>query len=246
MRALSFRWVRLAGAALLVGACGGATTKGETPNGARGGAVDSGGAAGSGASRAGRLSAGGDDAGGLTAGGDDAGGAAAAAASPGGLTAGGEWTGGAPANRCGNGVVERDETCDPPSSCPTDCDDGNFCTADGMTGSPSTCDVVCRNLAVTACIPEDRCCPADCDAAVDTDCSTLCGNGVVDAGETCDPPATCPVTCDDGNPCTVDLMTGSATSCNVACSHPTLTACISGDGCCPTGCTSALDIDCAS
>ena len=71
-----------------------------------------------------------------------------------------------------------------------------------------------------------------------------CGNGMVDPGETCDPPASCPASCDDGNVCTVDQPTGSAQSCNVACSNTAITACSSGDGCCPGGCTSTTDADC--
>ena len=72
----------------------------------------------------------------------------------------------------------------------------------------------------------------------------LCGNGKIDDGETCDPPATCPTDCIDGDPCTEDVMTGSPDNCNVACSNPPITGCDSGDGCCPQGCTSADDDDC--
>lgn len=69
-----------------------------------------------------------------------------------------------------------------------------------------------------------------------------CGNGVVDAGETCD--GDCPTSCSDGDPCTTDTLTGSAAACNAACSFPAITACAAGDGCCPAGCTSATDGDC--
>jgi alpha-N-arabinofuranosidase len=75
------------------------------------------------------------------------------------------------------------------------------------------------------------------------DCSASCGNGVVDASETCDPPTSCPSSCDDGNACTLDQLTGSPENCNVACSNTAITACTSGDGCCPSGC-SASDSDC--
>jgi hypothetical protein len=57
-----------------------------------------------------------------------------------------------------------------------------------------------------------------------------CGNAVIEVGETCDP---CPTSCDDGNSCTLDQMTGSANNCNVACTFPTITGCGPEDGCCP-------------
>jgi hypothetical protein len=72
-----------------------------------------------------------------------------------------------------------------------------------------------------------------------------CGNGMIDVGETCDPPATCPVSCDDGNACTVDELTGSAMTCNISCNNSVITTCASGDGCCPVGCMAAEDTDCA-
>src|SRR5690349_13401911 len=66
--------------------------------------------------------------------------------------------------------------------------------------------------------------------------SAACGNGVVDADETCDTAiasgaTACPSGCDDGNACTTDTLSGSA--CTAACEHAPVTACTSGDGCCP-------------
>jgi hypothetical protein len=99
-------------------------------------------------------------------------------------------------------------------------------------GSPVTCDVgeTCAN------------CPAD--------CGPCCGNSVLDSGETCDPgitsgPGTCPVACDDGNACTTDALVGAAASCTAACLRSPIVACSNGDGCCPAGCNSATDGDCA-
>lgn len=104
-------------------------------------------------------------------------------------------------------------------SCPTNCDDGNACTFDQMV------DCGCSSTPITACTPGDACCPAGCDPATDTDCSQSCDNGRVDAGETCDPPSSCPASCDDGDPCTLDQMTGSAVNCNVACSNSPMAGC---------------------
>lgn len=144
---------------------------------------------------------------------------------------------------CGDGVAERGETCD--GDCPTACDDGNACTNDVMSGAPETCDVACSAESIAACQDDDGCCPSMCDAGSDNDCSASCGDGVLDPGETCDPPGSCPIGCDDGDACTTNLMTGSANNCNVACSYTQVTSCIDDDGCCPSNCDSTLDNDCS-
>jgi hypothetical protein len=82
---------------------------------------------------------------------------------------------------CPNGVVQMNETCDPPSSCPTTCpDDGDPCTEEKLTGSPSTCNVRCEHDPILTCSGSvsDRCCPTGCSggkydgAKFDNDCST--------------------------------------------------------------------------
>jgi hypothetical protein len=83
------------------------------------------------------------------------------------------------------------------------------------------------------------------DGADEGGCDTPdCGNGVLDPGETCDPPATCPATCVDGDPCTRDFMIGDAQTCDATCRHDLVTGCIDGDGCCPEGCVETTDADC--
>jgi hypothetical protein len=72
---------------------------------------------------------------------------------------------------CGNNTIDTGETCDPPLSCPTDCDDRNPCTIDQLTGSAANCDAACSYAAITQCRDDDGCCPAGCDPAVDSDCS---------------------------------------------------------------------------
>jgi len=143
---------------------------------------------------------------------------------------------------CGNGVVEVGETCD--LDCPEGCDDGNTCTIDLMTGSAANCSIDCTFVAVNACEDGDDCCPAGCNTADDDDCSAFCGNGVVESGETCD--GNCPSTCNDGNACTIDTLTGSAETCNVDCSHDAIATCTSGDGCCAAGCDALSDGDCSA
>ncbi len=144
---------------------------------------------------------------------------------------------------CGNDVVEYGETCDP---CGLDCDDGNACTVDEAAGDDSVCLGFCRNRPLLECVDADGCCPSVCDATNDSDCSATCGDGVLDAGETCDPVGTCPTDCDDQDPATRDLMTGSAENCNVVCTHVPILVCIDGDGYCPAGCYEANDSDCSA
>lgn len=69
----------------------------------------------------------------------------------------------------------------------------------------------------------------------------VCGNGIVESDETCD--GDCP-SCDDGDPCTSDTMTGSKTSCDVKCEHKAVTAAITGDKCCPKEARASADGDC--
>ena len=130
-------------------------------------------------------------------------------------------------------------------ACPDDCNDGNSCTIDEMTDNNANCDITCSHTAITTCVSGDDCCPVGCNANIDADCSESCGNGAVEIGETCDPGASCPTDCNDGNACTIDQMTGSAENCNVACSYMVLSTCTSGDGCCPTGCNAINDSECS-
>ncbi|MFC1654380.1 PQQ-binding-like beta-propeller repeat protein [Myxococcota bacterium] len=73
---------------------------------------------------------------------------------------------------CGDGVIEKLETCDPPSNCPTSCDDEDPCTIDTMVGSPENCDVACGRQPIDDCIDDDGCCPISCDLGTDNDCTT--------------------------------------------------------------------------
>ncbi|EYF01431.1 choice-of-anchor Q domain-containing protein [Chondromyces apiculatus] len=73
----------------------------------------------------------------------------------------------------------------------------------------------------------------------------VCGNGIVEAGEACD--GDCPATCaDDGDACTASVLSGTPETCDVTCVDTPITACVTGDGCCPTGCTAPGDLDCVA
>jgi hypothetical protein len=144
---------------------------------------------------------------------------------------------------CGNGVVEGGETCDPLSTCPS------FCSAQGCqlkkVVNSGTCFAECVNDRLqTACISGDGCCPAGsvCDAIRDRDCPARCGNGTVEPGEACD--GNCVTDCPSQG-CTKRALQGSADRCNAKCVNAgTVTACVSGDGCCPGGCHHDEDSDC--
>lgn len=156
---------------------------------------------------------------------------------------------------CGNGILDPGEKCDPKipagktGACPTTCNDGNACTTDYVSGSK--CAVVCASKPVLSPKHGDGCCPPGATSVNDNDCKPACGNGVLEAGETCDPKiaagkaGACKTAadCDDGDPCTVDSIAGSA--CNVTCTSdkakPDPTA---KDGCCLPGYSIDEDADC--
>lgn len=72
-----------------------------------------------------------------------------------------------------------------------------------------------------------------------------CNNGVVDPGETCDPPGSCPTTCAAPvDACMPSVLVGDAATCTSVCEVQPVTTCVNDDGCCPSGCGSATDSDC--
>ena len=144
------------------------------------------------------------------------------------------------AAECGNGVVDPGETCD--AKCPVSCNDYNACTTDVMVGSPYTCDAECRHDPVVSCTSGDGCCPPGCDSSADGDCDAACGNGLLEAPETCD--GDCPTQCNDGDRCTADYLAGGADTCDAECVHDAIVACVDGDGCCAPGCDATTDADC--
>jgi hypothetical protein len=152
---------------------------------------------------------------------------------------------------CGNGVREGLETCDVAPASPVcssvTCDDGNACTVDTRTGSDAACNVLCAHAAILGCsLVKDGCCNAGCDATNDPDCGAVCGNGVIEPGETCDTGVanSCPTSCMP-NGCTLFTLVNGGT-CTAACVDQgnRQTQCIDGDGCCPGGCSDFNDSDC--
>lgn len=157
---------------------------------------------------------------------------------------------------CGDGVVNSSEICDigiaagMPGACPTDCNDGDACTADVLSGD--NCQSTCVFTPITAPTNGDGCCPPGQDANTDDDCTSICGNSAVEGGETCDTaipagmPGSCPqlADCVDGAACTTDELDFPGT-CSAACRNDDIVTPMNGDGCCPPGADLSNDNDCA-
>jgi hypothetical protein len=154
--------------------------------------------------------------------------------------------------KCGNGAIDPGETCDPIATCERrdECESENRCLVVRYSGDPGECNARCTLTTIEGCRDGDGCCPSGCAAADDDDCSAECGDGIVSrgAGETCEVGGMpeCPQTCDDQQPCTTDIQTGSPGTCNMACLHRPVFLPVAGDGCCPSGGFGRQDPDCGS
>lgn len=161
---------------------------------------------------------------------------------------------------CGDGRVNGTEKCDVAieqgkvGACPLACPAEESCTKWQLDGSE--CTAVCVSYS-RDCKSGDGCCPSDCSHVTDSDCSSKCGDGVIEAGETCEPAKSssgkefpdaskvCPTKCpDDGNPCTKEQLSGSPANCNAVCERVPITSIVNGDGCCPEGANASADSDC--
>src|SRR5207302_391528 len=102
---------------------------------------------------------------------------------------------------CGNGSIESGETCDSAiaagamGACPAaaDCQDADKCTTDSLL-SASTCSARCIHVPITTFVTADGCCPAGGNHNTDDDCPRVCGNAVLETGETCDSAIAPPMT----------------------------------------------------
>lgn len=71
----------------------------------------------------------------------------------------------------------------------------------------------------------------------------VCGNGIKESGETCDPTSSCPTSC-PAMGCQLRTLDNPGT-CQAACRNAAMqTACANGDGCCPSTCNATNDSDC--
>ncbi len=150
--------------------------------------------------------------------------------------------------RCGDGRLRVGvETCDTAiaegqdGACPSTCTSNDACIPRVLAGEG--CTLECVESPIGSCGPSDGCCPENCDAVQDGDCEPDCGNGVIEAGETCD--GNCPSTCASSGACSFGVLEGTPGACNVVCRQQPITACGPADGCCATGCNSNDDGDCS-
>jgi hypothetical protein len=144
--------------------------------------------------------------------------------------------------KCGNGVREGSETCDPLSTCPTSCPNQGCQLRE--VKNPGTCKAACENSRTqTQCASGDDCCPPACNNNNDRDCQPKCGNGVLEGDETCEPVAECNRR---QNACKSDRNNvrqprGNASQCTFECDENPR-QCSAADGQCPDNCVA--DPDC--
>lgn len=151
--------------------------------------------------------------------------------------------------KCGDGKVSGAEKCDTAiaegqaGACPKSCEPTDSCTPRVVSGSE--CNATCEPMPITMAGAMDGCCPKGANATTDRDCKAACGNGVVETGETCDPPSSCKP-CMQTDPCAPLRTIGNADSCNVRCQAMPITQCGPQDKCCPGSCSRANDSDCSA
>ena len=153
---------------------------------------------------------------------------------------------------CGDGVVSGGEHCDrallagEPGACPIACPDLDTCTPQRVTGSALSCDAHCVPAPITRARAGDGCCPSGANANTDADCASMCGNGIVESGEACEPSseAGCPTSCRHEDACMFGELSGEPELCNVACNWTRIEQCRDDDGCCASGCDQTEDNDC--
>lgn len=148
---------------------------------------------------------------------------------------------------CGDGERDGDELCD--GDCPVACEAPVDCIFASLEGASATCDARCVMSEITECMNGDGCCARGCNYATDDDCSPSCGDGIVTAGEKCEPAsseAPCPSegSCGDNDACTEDVLVGDAEQCSAECAHMPINSPRDGDACCPAGANAGNDSDC--
>ena len=151
--------------------------------------------------------------------------------------------------KCGDGRVNGSEKCDTaiaagaPGACPSACTKVDACTPQLLMGEQ--CSAACVPAPITSAGPRDGCCPPGANQLQDRDCKAMCGNGVLESGESCDPPGAACAACTTHDKCLLAQPSGAAESCNLQCNFTPVTDCKNADGCCPGGCSNKNDSDCS-
>ena len=145
-----------------------------------------------------------------------------------------------PGTSCGNGKVESGETCDPLSSCPTTCPN-QACTKRKLVDG-GTCQARCVDDGMeTECVGGDGCCPAPATPPTTATARPAAGTWpsrpARPAIRATPVPTACPAI-----GCTLQKLEGSSRTCDARCVDAgKQTTCVTGDNCCPMGCTTAND-----
>ena len=174
-----------------------------------------------------------------------------------GMATGNAGAAGSRPNLCGNARLDGDESCDTaikaglPGACPSACSTKDACVRARLEGS--ACQARCV-FSAPSCADADGCCPSDCSAAEDSDCSASCGDGIVQTaqGETCEikpgvaTELACPsdASCRSEDACMRAVLKGSRSNCDLRCEQQPVTHAQSDDGCCPPGGNANVDSDC--
>ena len=124
---------------------------------------------------------------------------------------------------CGYCIPDCTSTC-------TNCPSGYTCGGGACIAVVASCG---NNVCETG-ESSDNCCK-DCGCTSGMCCDNVCKTPVCGSNPECS----------DGNSCTTDTCQ-NAGQCNAQCTHTQINSCTSGDGCCPSGCTSATDSDCSA
>jgi hypothetical protein len=91
--------------------------------------------------------------------------------------------------KCGNGVVEKGETCD--GNCPTNCPDVQ-CQMRDLQGSAQQCNAKCVDKGnIKECRGGDKCCPSGCGHSSDSDCQAQSAGSKCGAEDDCKSGLTC-------------------------------------------------------
>ena len=152
---------------------------------------------------------------------------------------------------CGDGVLDPGELCDPgitggEGACPASCATQEACVSAELVGED--CAQQCIEETIADAADGDGCCLDGSDAVADDDCEPVCGNGVLEPGELCEPESTndeevCPESCGP-KPKACESIALVGEGCEVECVAETITEAADGDGCCPEGVSHDDDSDC--
>ena len=129
------------------------------------------------------------------------------------------------------------------------CDDGDACTTDLTLGRRIDCTRTCRHTPALRLAARATAAARGCTPELDPDCRRpSAATASVEAGETCDPPSSCPTAAPTtATPAPSSRLVGDAKACTARCDRTAASPparARTADRCCPTGCVVSTDVDC--